>query len=170
MQYACRNIFNTIKTSGDGSLEKYTSHFIERIVCEKWVGDKTDLQHIDPQLVWLSQPFFPVLLLCSTGGLGAQPLCWELVITARSGTLTSSSELQLPDFLSHPGYIIVLRPLNSTRRQLRYPLISSTGCTCYLLRCISHLTVWPGRRSIYNTQSLVPLLGSVLSEVLHLSV
>ena len=26
--YACRNIFNTIRTSEDTSLEKYTSHFI----------------------------------------------------------------------------------------------------------------------------------------------
>ena len=37
--YACRSIFNTITTSGHSSLEKYTSHFIERIVCERWVGD-----------------------------------------------------------------------------------------------------------------------------------
>ena len=32
------------------------------------------LQHIDPQLSRLSQPFFPVLLSCSTGGMGAQLL------------------------------------------------------------------------------------------------
>ena len=32
---ACRNIFDTIKTSGHSSLEKYTSHFIERVVCER---------------------------------------------------------------------------------------------------------------------------------------
>ena len=32
-----------------------------------------------------------------------------------------------------------------------YPLIYSTGCTCYLHRCISYLTARPGRRSIcYN--------------------
>ena len=29
---------------------------------------------LTPQLFWLSQPFFPVLLGCSTGGLGTQPL------------------------------------------------------------------------------------------------
>ena len=28
---ACINIFNTVKTSGHSSLEKYTSHFIERV-------------------------------------------------------------------------------------------------------------------------------------------
>ena len=32
------------------------------------------------------------------------------------------------------------------------PLTSSTGCTCYLHRYISHLTAWPGRKSIcYKT-------------------
>ena len=33
--YTRRNIFNTIRTSEDTSLEKYTSHFIERVVCER---------------------------------------------------------------------------------------------------------------------------------------
>ena len=28
--YACRNIVNTIKTSGHSSLKKYTSHFIRK--------------------------------------------------------------------------------------------------------------------------------------------
>ena len=72
--YACRNIFNTIKTRGHSSLEKYTTHFIERIVCEKWVGDWTELHHIDPRTPLAIPAFFPVLLSCSTGGLGAQPL------------------------------------------------------------------------------------------------
>ena len=37
-----------------------------------------------------------------------------------------------------------IQPVNSQG----YPLISSTGCTCYLHSCISHLIVRPGRRSI----------------------
>ena len=42
-------------------------------MCERELGTEQRLQHIDPpQLFWLSQPFFPVLLGCSTGGLGAQ--------------------------------------------------------------------------------------------------
>ena len=50
---ACRIIFNTIKTSGHSSSEKYTSHFIWkgskglRTVLLR-VGDWTELQHIDP--------------------------------------------------------------------------------------------------------------------------
>ena len=45
------------------------------IICERWVGDWTELRHIypPPQLFWLQQHFFPVLQSCSTGGLGAQP-------------------------------------------------------------------------------------------------
>ena len=46
--YTCRNIFNTIKTSGHSSLEKYTSHFIERIVCERELETEQRLQHTDP--------------------------------------------------------------------------------------------------------------------------
>ena len=163
--YACRNIFNTIKTSGHSSLEKYTSHFIERVVCERWVRDWTKTATYWPSPAPLA---IAVRLFRSPGllnrGLRAQPLCWELVPTARSGTLTSSSELQLPNLLSHPGYIIVLRPLNSTRRQSRYPLISSTGCTRHLHRCISHLTAWPGQRSICNSSKRLDL-SSFLNDV-----
>ena len=56
LTYTCRNIFNTIRTSEDTSLEKYTSHFIWKgskgllkvLLCEWWVGDWTELQHTDP--------------------------------------------------------------------------------------------------------------------------
>ena len=54
-----------------------------------------------PQLFWLQQHFFPVLLGCSTGGLGPS-LCCNMV-------LIPASSLQLIDFLSHPGYIIIWR-------------------------------------------------------------
>ena len=109
---------DAITTSGHSSLEKiYLSLYWKGCVrVGHWTKTATywPHQHLRP---W--RCVFLVLLSCSTGVLGAQPLCWELVLTGRSGTLTSSSELQLPDFLSHLGYIIVLRPLNSTRRQSR---------------------------------------------------
>ena len=38
---------NTIRTSGHSSLEKYTSHFIERVVCERELESEQRLQHID---------------------------------------------------------------------------------------------------------------------------
>ena len=138
--YTYRNIFNTIKTSGHSSLEKYTSHFIERVVCERELETEQRLQHIDVphQLFWLSQPFFPVLLGCSTGGLGDQPLLGH----GSHSSIVSPTNL---NFLS-PGLYNNLTStyflqasqfaLNSTPRQSRSPLIYSTGCTCYLHRCI----------------------------------
>ena len=38
---------------------------------------------LSPQLFWLSQPFFPVLLGSSTGGLRAQPL-WDMFLNPAS--------------------------------------------------------------------------------------
>ena len=154
--YAYRNIFNTIKTSGHSSLEKYTSNFIERVVCERWVGDWTKLQHIDPLLFWLSQTFFPVLLGCLTGGLEAQPL-WDMV-------LIPASSLQLIWTSCRRGYIIIWHPptsckhhnfaLNSTPRQWRSPLTSwyiwPDGPVIYTGAFLL-LTAWPGRRSICDT-------------------
>ena len=83
-----------MKTSGHSSLEKYTSHFIWKgskgllkvLLCERWVGDWTELQLIDPHSYGHNSVFF---LCCSTGGLGAQPL-WDMVLI-----LASSLQLQL---------------------------------------------------------------------------
>ena len=43
------------------------------IICERWVGYRTELQLNAPQLFWLQQHFFPVFLGCLTGDMGAQP-------------------------------------------------------------------------------------------------
>ena len=80
--YARRNIFNTIKRSGHTSLEKYTSHFIERIVCERELETEQRLQHIDP----------PPTLLAITAFLSRSPglpnwgpsLCWDMVLIPAS--------------------------------------------------------------------------------------
>ena len=139
---------DTIKTSGHSSLEKYTSHFIERVVCERELETEQRLQLLTPQLFWLLQPFFPVLL-------AAQPSAWDMF-------LIPASSLQLTWTSCRRGYIIIWHlptsserhnfALNSTPRQSRSPLISwylrpeapviYTGA--FLL-----LTAWPG--SICNT-------------------
>ena len=101
------------------------------------VGDWTELQHIDPTLMAII-----AFLSCSpgllSGGLGAQPL-WDIaLIPASSLQLIWRSELQLLNRGSWgtpllgagslyrlqltrsscaSSYIIVLRPLNSARRQ-----------------------------------------------------
>ena len=121
--YACRNIFNTITTSGHSSLEKYISHFIERVVCERELETEQRLQHIDPQLFWLSPPFFPVLLVWSTEGLGAQPLLGH----GSYSSISSPTDLNFlsPGLYNNLTYTYFLQvsqfALNSTPRQSRSP-------------------------------------------------
>ena len=76
------------------------------------VGNRTELQHIDPHS-YGHQRFFPVLLGCSTGGLGAQPL-WVLVFF-------TASYLQL---------------VWSPTAQSGVPRAPSSGC-CFLYSIIS---------------------------------
>ena len=59
------------------------------------VGDWTELQHkYHPQLFRLSQPFFPVLLGCSTGGLG--DLAYARTWFSFQHLLSNSFELWTP--------------------------------------------------------------------------
>ena len=162
--YACRNTVNTIKTSGHSYLEKYTSHFLfemvrkgyERVIVWEvsWRLNKT-ATYWPPALLAIA-----ALLSRSTAQPGAwgPSLFWDLVLTPQ--TATSDFKLWSPTnwLPDAPGlyhcltYTCFLWRHNSHSIQpvdsQGYPLISSTGCTCYLHRCISHLTAWPGRRSI----------------------
>ena len=147
---------DTIKTSRHSSFEKYTSHFIERVVCERELETEQNCNILTPKLFWLSQPFFPVLLGCSIGGLGPS-LSWDMV-------LIPPSSLQLIWTSCRRGYIIVLRPLNSTRRQSRPSpdlLISSTGCTCYLHRCISYFDSLAGSEVNMQHQAISAIISTI---------
>ena len=153
-----QNIFNTIKTSGHSSVEKYTSHFIWKgskglrrvLLCERWVGDWTELQHIDPHSSGYHSLSFP-------GAWAGQPwargpsLYWNMV-------LIPASSLQLIW-----TYIIIWRQttscerhnftLNSTPRQSRSPLISwylRPDAPVIYTGTFLLLAVWLGRRSICN--------------------
>ena len=88
------------------------------------VGDRTKTAtYCPPPIFWLSQSFFPILLGCSTGGLGAQPLLGH----GSHSSIFSPTDL---NFLS-PGLYNNLTPtyllrasqfaLNSTRQQSRPP-------------------------------------------------
>ena len=79
--YACKTQ-RPNKYEWHSSLEKYTSHFIWKGCVWEGFGDRTELQHIDPHS-YGHQHFFPVLLVCSTGGPGASPL-WVLVFSTAS--------------------------------------------------------------------------------------
>ena len=93
-------------------------------ICERWVGDWTERQHVDPppQLFWQQQHFFPVLLGCSTGGwLGAQPLLGH----GSYSSIFSPTDLNFlsPGLYNNLTFTYFLRAsqlaLNSTLRQSR---------------------------------------------------
>ena len=148
-----------------------------------WRPNK-DCNILTPELFWPSQHFFPVLPSCSTGGLGAQlsaeswfpqldlerwlqalnsncsigglvdPLYWVLV-------LSTTSYLQLTDFLSSPGLYNCSTStffwwasqiaLNSTRPRSRlYPDIPRPEQSVIYTGAFPILTAWPGRWSICN--------------------
>ena len=109
---------DTMKTSGHSSLEKYTSHFIERVVCERELETEQNCNILTPTLMAITA-FFPVLLGCSTGGLGAQPLCDTILIPAslQLQLLNRGPEGPLCWWFSLLHLISHWRPLNSTCRQ-----------------------------------------------------
>ena len=122
-----------------------------------WVGDWTELQHNDPHAYGHNSISFP--FSCSTGGLGAQPL-WDMVLILASSlqliwTPTAQSGSWGPPLLGAGSLYRILSPTDSNflSTELYYcfmptqfilstvkviPLIPSTGCTCYLHRCISY--------------------------------
>ena len=138
---------DTITTSGHSSLEKYTSHFIWKgskglqrvLLCERWVGDWTEQQHIDPHSSGHNSVSFPFFWAAQPGTRGPS-LCWDMV-------LIPASSLQLIWTSCRRGYITIWCPPTSCERHNSHSiqpfdsqgclLIYSTGCTCYLHRCIS---------------------------------
>ena len=111
------------------------------------------LQHIDPPTLLAITAFLSRSSGLINRGQRAQPLLDMVLIPA--------SSLQLIWTSCHRGYIIIWHPPTSCERHNShsiqppvdsqgYPPISSTGCICYLHRCISHLTARPGQRSICN--------------------
>ena len=156
---------DTIKTSDIVLRKIYLSLYLKGLcVRGSWRLNRTAT--FWPPLLWPYQRFFLVLLGCSTGGLEAQPL-WDMVFIPASslqlqllnrrswgppllgaGSLYSILSPTNLNFLS-PGLYnnlthtllpvsvtisYSIQPLDSQG----YILIFSTGCTCYLHRCISY--------------------------------
>ena len=135
---------DTIKTS-DSVLKKNIPLILLKRLCVRgsWRLNRTATYW--PPLLWPHQSFFPVLLGCSTRGMGAQPLWDMFLIPASSVQLVWSPT----DWNScAPSYIIVRHLPSSCRRHKSYSFnpstvkviswYSSTGCTCYLHRWISY--------------------------------
>ena len=165
--YTRINIFNTIRTSGHSSLEKYTSQFIERVVCERELETEQNCNLLTPTLMaitaFLSRS--PGLLNRQPGGpasLGHGPHSsifspTDLNCNCSIGGLRAPSAgywFSLPhlfpnwlNFLCTELYnnlTSTLLPASQFSTQFNTSTVkviswySSTGCTCYLHRCISY--------------------------------
>ena len=140
---------DAMKTREDTSLEKYTSHFIWKgskgllkvLLCERWVGDWTELQHIDPHSYGHNSVSFPFSWAAQPGARGP----------SLSGTWSSfqhlpSNRLELPVhrvillFYAHS-----IQPVDSQS----YPL--DTFDRMHLLFTQVHFLFWQLSRCQYAT-------------------
>ena len=126
-----------MKTSDTVFLEKYTSHFIERVRkgysmfnCERELETKQNCNKLTPTLKAISVSF-PFSWCCSTGGPGALSAgCCSLY---RILSLTHLISYQLK--LLVPSYIIVLRPFNlfSWLARPEYATSGVFGLACLII-------------------------------------
>ena len=143
------------KNERHSSLEKYTSHFIWKVVCERELETEQNCNILTPTLMAISVVSFLFSRVAQPEArrpsslLGAGFLYRILSPTglvSKTGLVSNWSGLQLTDFLSSPSYIIVQRTPSWGRHKLHSfnpstvkVIISwSTGCICYLQRCISY--------------------------------
>ena len=142
------------------SFEKSTSHFIWKGCAWEGVGDRTELQHIDPHSIGYNCVSFPFSWAAQLGAWGPTLLGAGFLYRILSSTGLVS---RLTDFLSSPSYIIVPRPPSSCGRH-NFGLIQTVHGQGYNILIIPRpdapviyigafpvLTARPGRRSIYNT-------------------
>ena len=137
---------DTIKTSEDTSLEKYTSHFMRKgskgllkVLLWEGVGEGTELQHIDPHSYGHNSVSFPFSWSAQAGAWGPTLLGAGFLYRTLSPTNWYSCA---------PSYIIVRLPPSSCGRHKLHSFkpskvkvifrYSSTGFTFYLHRCISY--------------------------------
>ena len=130
---------DTIKTNNTVLLEKYTSHFIWKGCVWEGVGDRTELQHIDPHSIGINSVSFPF-------SWAAQPGAWGPILLGVGFLYRILSPTGWISFA--PSYIIVQRPPSSCGRHKSHSFnsstfkvifwYSSTRCTCYVHRCISY--------------------------------
>ena len=144
---------STIMTNEHSSLEKYTSHTLFEMIAKElrkgyvwevsWRLNK--LQHIDPKFLSFAALLSRSAGLLNRGSWGPSPL-WQLVLTTASYLQLTEPvcSTALYNCLSSTCFLWAshLHPIQPVHSQ-GYPLTSSTGCTCYLHRCISYLTAQP---------------------------
>ena len=114
-----------IKTGKEFFKKIYLSLYLKGLCVWEGVGDRTELQHIDPPLLWpsaLCLSHSPGLLNRRPGG----PLRWVQFFLPH--LVSNSSDLQLIDFQATPSYIIVSSPIQSLEWHV---WSSSSGNNCH---------------------------------------
>ena len=148
--YTCRNKINN-NDERTHFRKIYLSHFIrkgcERVMCERCVGDRTDCNILTPSSSVFSSNSFSFCWGAQPRVLRAQPsaVSWfSLPRTATNWLTKPVCGSGLYNCLTPICFLwaLHLHPIQPVHSQ-GYTLISSTGCTCYLHRCISYLTAWP---------------------------
>ena len=161
---------DTIKTS-DTVLKKNIPLTLLKGLCVRrsWRPNRTATYW--PPLLWPQPSFFPVLLGCSTGGLGAQPL-WDMFSFQHllsncncsiGGLRAHSAEcwLSLPHLVSNWLNFLCTELYNNLTSTLPVGVTNRTHSTRPRSRLYSDapviytgafpiLTARPGRRSTYN--------------------
>ena len=140
--YICGNIINNNDERTHFFRKIYLSHFMqkgcERVVCEGWVGDWTDCNILTPCSSGHSSTLLHSAGLLNRGPEGPNPL-----LGASSHCLELQFELQLTDSNYGTGLYHCLTPtccpwasqlhwIKPVHGQA-YILISSIGCTCFLI-------------------------------------
>ena len=131
-------------TNKHTSLEKYTSLTLcERVA--KGLCVRGELATEETATYWTPVPLSLAALLSRSAGL-LNRRSWKLVLT--TAPYPQLTELVcgtgLYNCLTSTCFLWALHqhPIQPVHSQ-GYALISSTGCTCYLHRCISYLTARP---------------------------
>ena len=131
---SCRKNHNDtiIKTREDFFKKIYLSLYLKgskglfKVLRWEGVGDRTELQYIEPHSYGHQRCVFLALQCCWTGGPGAQlSTGWWLSLPH---LVSDFSDLQLSDFLSSPSYIIVQSPTQSLEWRV---WSSSSGNNCH---------------------------------------
>ena len=149
---------DTIIDEWHSSLEKYTSHFIWKCCVCEGVGDRKELQHIDPHSIGHNRVSFPFSWAAQLEAWGPTLLGAGFLYRILSPTGLVS---KLPDYLSSLSYITVLCPFLPVgiTKALIQPIhgqgynsdIPWPDAPVIYIGAFPILTTQPGRRSIYNS-------------------
>ena len=161
-----------IKTCNTVLRKIYLSLYLKGLCVRERVGDRTELQHIDPHSIGHNRVSFPFSWAAQPGAWGPSlsETCCYTSIFSPTGLVS-----KLTEFLSSPSYIIVQRPPTSCVRH-NFALIQPVQSQGYNILIIPRpdtpviytgafpiLISRPGRRSIYNSGSLIIMRRSFTS-------